>query len=112
MGVHLLNICVDIPNTTTPININKDLSFNDQESIVEFFFEKVLGYEDTFEEYDDNDTEDNKENTDFNIKLVTTDGSLCAIKYILLKTAKQQFPKHTPLVINKSKQLETPPPRA
>ena len=33
----------------------EDLSFNDQESLIELIVEKVLGYEDAIPEYDDSD---------------------------------------------------------
>ena len=54
MAMYLLNICVDLPDQL-PSNIPEDLSFNDQESMIEIFIEQVLGYEDAIPEHDDND---------------------------------------------------------
>jgi len=56
MALYIFNICVDAPDSL-PNNIPEDLSFNDQESIIEILIEKVLGFEEAIPEYDDNDTE-------------------------------------------------------
>lgn len=59
MAFYLLNISVDtrdFQNNAIP----EDLSFNDQESIVELLVERVLGYEDAFIEYDDLDPEESQ----------------------------------------------------
>lgn len=63
MGLYLLNISV---GTTDPDTA--DLTFNNQESIIEIVVEKILGYENAIKEYDDNDTEDHnkKENVKIN----------------------------------------------
>ena len=57
MSLYLLNISVDSPDYFSN-SISEDLSFNDQESIVEIVVEQVLGYENAIKEYDDNDTEE------------------------------------------------------
>lgn len=56
-ALHLFNISVDIPDEHHEFHV-ENLSYNDQESIVEFFVEKILGYENAFEEKDDVDHED------------------------------------------------------
>lgn len=62
MGLYLLNVSVDTADPY-PEYIPEDLSFNDQESIIEIIVEQVLGYDNAFKEYDDHDTEDhNKKN--------------------------------------------------
>lgn len=55
MCFYMLNLSVDAPD---PIqhNSTQDLSFNDQESIIELLVEKVLGFESAIVEFDDNDT--------------------------------------------------------
>lgn len=64
MGIYLLNISVDADDPH-PQNILEDLTYNDQESIIEIFVEKILGFENAIEEYDDHDTEDhNTKNID------------------------------------------------
>lgn len=57
MGFYMLNISIDTTDPT-PSYLPEDLSFNDQESIVELVVEQFLGYQDSIAEYDDNDTED------------------------------------------------------
>lgn len=60
LALHLINISIDSPDLQ-PSNIPEDLTFNDQESIVEFVIETLLGFENAIAEYDDPDTE--KQNT-------------------------------------------------
>jgi hypothetical protein len=59
MAFYLLNISVDTPylfQNKQPAN----LTFNDQESIIEVLFEKVLGFENAIPENDDTDSEQKK----------------------------------------------------
>ena len=58
MACYMLNICVDLPDAL-PNHIPEDLSYNDQESIIELILEKVLGYEDAIPEHEDNDPDQN-----------------------------------------------------
>lgn len=61
LALHFLNISIDNPDPK-PNQIPEDLSFNDQESIIEFILEKILGWENAIAEYDDPDAdEENKE---------------------------------------------------
>ncbi|MFD2891024.1 hypothetical protein ACFS5J_03240 [Flavobacterium chuncheonense] len=69
MGLYLLNISVDVADPN-PEHIPEDLSFNDQESIVELVVEKVLGFEDAIQEYDDHDTEDHNKQKNIKIDLL------------------------------------------
>jgi len=52
-----LNISVDTPDRSADF-YQENLSYNDQESMVEIFIEKILGFQNTFEEYDDVDHEE------------------------------------------------------
>lgn len=70
MGVYLLNISVDTVDPT-PEYIAEDLSFNDQESIVEIVVEKFLGYTNLIKEYDDHDTEDHNKEKNTEVDLLT-----------------------------------------
>lgn len=58
MGLYLINICVDHEDPN-PEGVPEDLSYNDQESIVEIVVEQIFGYENSLKEYDDPDTDDN-----------------------------------------------------
>ncbi len=68
MGFYMLNLVAD---TTDPFpqNISENLSYNDQESIIEIFVEKILGYENAITEQEDSDTEEHnlKKNLKFEI---------------------------------------------
>jgi len=57
LAVYLFNISVDIPDRKSE-SFRENLTYNDQESFVEFFVEKILGYENAFPEYDDVDREE------------------------------------------------------
>jgi hypothetical protein len=57
MALHFFNMSIDSPDRD-PNSIPEDLSFNDIESITEFFAEVVLGWQDAFSEHDEADSED------------------------------------------------------
>ncbi len=52
--LHVLNCSVDIPDPKGQ-QVTENLSFNDQESIVEIVVEKMLGFGNVIAEYDDVD---------------------------------------------------------
>jgi hypothetical protein len=54
MAVVFLNGVVDPPDLYSDA-VAEDLSYNEMESVLEVFVERVLQYEDFFEEYDDDD---------------------------------------------------------
>ena len=111
MGFYLLNINVDAADPN-PQNIPEDLTFNDQESIIEIVVEKVLGFENAIEEYDDHDTEDHngKNNIDkvdltIHFSFIFTNSS--SDYYI-------QRQRHADFEVNLTKgffQLHNPPPQ-
>lgn len=55
LAAYLLNISVDAPDVLS--NKTEDLTFNDQESVIEIVVEKILDFENSIQELDDNDTE-------------------------------------------------------
>ena len=63
---HLLNISIDNPDPQ-PAHIPEDLTYNDQESILELVLETLLDFEEAIPESDDPDTEDTgkQQNTGF-----------------------------------------------
>lgn len=110
MGLYLLNISVDTADPN-PDHIPEDLSFNDQESIVEIIVEQVLGYENAIKEYDDPDSEDhNKKDTvkiDFLVHQTNANQDF-----------QNQFTKKNKLYIdykarlkNVIKEIDSPPPK-
>jgi len=54
MGLFFLNISIDAIDPS-PNHVPEDLSFNEQESLVEFVVETLLGFGDAIAEYDDQD---------------------------------------------------------
>ncbi len=109
MGLYLLNISVDSPDPN-PESIPEDLSINDQESIIEIVLEKILGYEDAIEEYDDNDTEDHNK-TNVKIDLIDSYTADYLIKQSIVEMTIQKFPDFNAFLTNGFHQLDTPPPK-
>ncbi|KIX22729.1 hypothetical protein SY27_02610 [Flavobacterium sp. 316] len=69
LALHLLNVSIDNPDPN-PNHIPEDLTYNEQESIVEFVIEKLLGFENAIAEYDDPDTEEHSKKKTINIDWV------------------------------------------
>lgn len=57
MALHLLNISIDTPDTAPP-GLAEDLTYNKQESILEFLLEKVFLQDNIIAEYDECDTDE------------------------------------------------------
>lgn len=110
MGLFLLNMSVDIEDPN-PEHIPEDLSINDQESIIEFFVEQVLGYEDAFNEYDDHDTEDHNKKTNVNIDLLNNYITDCTFMQSILVINKQTFCGYHPPLSKGFQKLDIPPPK-
>lgn len=111
MGLYFLNISVDATDPN-PEYIPEDLTFNDQESIIEFILEKVLGYEDAIQEYDDYDSEDH--NTKKNSKidfLVYLDSDNEAKSHFWLTEKKNNFLDYSSHLANGFKEIDSPPPK-
>lgn len=68
MSFYLLNISVDVADPN-PQHIAEDLTYNDQESIIELFVEQVLGYENAINEYDEHDHENHNKKKNVTIDL-------------------------------------------
>lgn len=110
LGIHLFNISIDIP-LLTPINHSQELSFNNQDSIVEFLLEKVLGFENAIEEQESNETDDCKPKNNLNIELIAARGAFFKTKLLRLKETKHKFHELIPQVTDGHIQLDTPPPK-
>ena len=108
MGVYFLNISVD---TAEPISVSEDLSFNDQESIVEIVVEKILGFENAFQEYDDHDMEDQNTNNHVKIDLVVPFFNNLNTTDLVVGTEKKQLFDFDTLLKSEFLQIDTPPPK-
>lgn len=110
MALFMLNVSVDTADPH-PNHIPEDLSFNDQESIIEILIEKVLGFEDAIKEYDDHDTDDQEKKSrvqsDFHIpalqRIATAEGDA---------SSGMRCWRHSDSALAEGvSQLDTPPPK-
>lgn len=112
MALHIFNISVDTVDPT-PHHVAEDLSFNDQESIVEIFVEQVLGYEDAIKEYDDNDIEANNSKKSQKVQLSTVvfqyPPSFFTLQMDLVE--KKFCLEYEAQLLKGFKQISIPPPR-
>lgn len=110
MVLYLLNISVDTADPN-PEHIPEDLSFNDQESIVEIVVEKVLGFEDAIKEYDDHDTEDH--NKQKNIKIDLSVHVIKADKFAHNQIDERKEPcfDYVARLTNGFNEIDSPPPK-
>lgn len=110
LGLYLLNISVDSADPN-PQHVPEDLTFNDQESIIEFIVEQVLGYEDLIKEYDDHDSEDVNKKNNFKLTFlapalpVAPDAPEPAVK------TKKTSPTHTAWLVSAFTEVASPPPK-
>jgi len=111
MGLYLFNISVDTADPN-PEHIPEDLSFNDQESIVEIILEQVLGFEDSIKEYDDHDTEDYQKKKSAKIDVLVQ--LHIDNKNLLQGTGQKRvpFPYLKAQLISRFKEVDSPPPKA
>ncbi len=110
MGLYLLNLSIDTDDIH-PKMVADNVFFNDQETIVEFVVEKILGYEDAFDEYDDFENEDHTMKKSVKIDFIIQNKNNYSNK-------KSFFEKRNLLVSNQSFALlkgnylvDTPPPQ-
>ncbi|WP_299097071.1 hypothetical protein [Winogradskyella sp.] len=110
IGLYLLNISID-PADPNPEHIPEDLTFNDQESIIEIVLEKVLGYEDAIKEYDDYDTEDHNTKTNVKIDLATHYIVNNNLNQSFVEIKKHKFPEYKTNLTKGFQKLDIPPPK-
>ena len=110
MGLYLLNISVDTADPN-PEHVPEDLSFNDQESIVEIVVEKVLGFEDAIKEYDDHDTEDHNKKKNVKIDLLVHAIKADKIDHNQFFERKKLFSDYEARLTKGFNELDSPPPK-
>lgn len=109
IALYLLNISADTRDSSLS-HLPEDLSINDQESIIEIFVEKVLGYKNEIKEYDDPD------NGDYNKKKSSKiDLSICCLaSYLMvhyLPTNKRYCFISSNRLIKPLIEVDSPPPK-
>jgi hypothetical protein len=110
MSLYLLNISVDSADHNSQ-NIPKNLTINDQESIVEIFVEQVLGYENAIKEHDENHSEDHNKKTITKIDLIVPYLIDSTINQSFIKAKRQKFPAFRACLTNSINTLDPPPPK-
>lgn len=110
MGIYLLNFSVDTEDSH-PNCVSENLSFNDQESIVEIFIEKVLGFENYIEEYDDNDSEDYHAKSITKINFITHTNPKEKTELLGTTVTKLGFYFRNGCIKNGFQKIATPPPQ-
>lgn len=110
MGLYFLNISVDVADPH-PEHVMEDLSYNDQESIIELVVEKVMGVEDCFPEYDDHDMEDHNKRTSVKLVLALHYLSKIHIQHSSDVTARTKFAYLHTFWDNAFVNLDIPPPK-
>lgn len=110
MGLYLLNISVDTADPS-PAHIPEDLSFNDQESIVEIVIEKILGFENAIKEYDDHDTEDHNKKKNVEVDLLVDVIKVNKIDPNQFIERKKRFPNYEARLTKGFSKLDSPPPK-
>jgi hypothetical protein len=111
MGLYLLNISVDKADPE-PEYIPEDLSFNDQESIVEIVVEKVLGFENAIKEYDDHDTEQHNKKKNVKIDLLQCTKLINGIHHHTSLGEKELFPDSEANLMSGFAEIDSPPPKS
>ena len=110
MAALLLNLSVDAPDFL-PRHVAEDLAHNEQESIAEWVVEKLLGYEQAFPEYDDDDQDERS--SDLTVKLEATLPARLAWEPhppVDLRTAVP-YPPYAFLLATRTRDVLAPPPR-
>jgi len=110
MALYLLNISVDSADPN-PENIPENLSFNDQESIIEIVVEQILGYDNTIKEYDDRDAEDYNKKSNIKIDILPFQTFISISSPSFIESKKQKFRDHYAFLTKGFQQLSTPPPK-
>jgi len=110
LGLYLLNISVDTADPH-PEHIPEDLSINDQESIVEIVVEKVLGFEDAIEEYDDHDTEDHNKEKSLKIDLLVYLFPATKIDPNQVDEREKAYSHHDAGLTKGFSKIDSPPPK-
>lgn len=109
MSLYLLNISVDAIDPEARY-IPEDLSYNDQESIVEIIVEKVLGYDNAIKEFDDKDSDEQNQKTTLSMELFCAKTDSIVNHKLHIIQPLHKFKRYsTKLSLGYSK-VDTPPP--
>ena len=108
MALYMLNISIDSPDGHSN-SVAEDLSYNEQESIIELIIEKVLGYEDAISEYDDTDQNTNQKKV-FSIEIFILTHFELPLNKIFYNKKNKISSKLSFLILQKHIEIHSPPP--
>lgn len=109
MAMYFLNICVDASDIHHNA-IPEDLSYNEQESIIELVVEKVFDLGDVFQEQDDEDPEDYSKKGISKLDLSFLKLEFSTQIFGVFSTSKNNFTVRKSFFSEPHYQLEKPPP--
>lgn len=110
MSLYLLNCCVDSPDVQSNY-FPENLTYNDQESVIEIIVEKVLGFEHAIPEYDDTDTNENilgKSAFKLDLFVLPSMHFYLNQKFLILKNL--DLAGQNPIILIPFFEINTPPP--
>jgi hypothetical protein len=110
VAFYLLNISVDSADPA-PEHIPEDLSFNDQESIIELVIEHILGFENAIKEYDDNDHGDLTKKKFSNIDLLNLSRAASTVTNSFVKSTKSHKSIYLIFAEDTFIDVDSPPPK-
>jgi hypothetical protein len=109
LALFLLNTSIDTVDPY-PEYIAEDLSYNDQESIVELVLETFLGFEDAIAEYDDHDNDDQTKKKHTSIEVIALPDVLQRSAFLNVLIEKQVLRSFNALTLLGYREVSSPPP--
>lgn len=112
MALYILNLSADTQDFHGRL-VKEDLTFNDQESLIEFVVEEIIGLDEVFKEYDDPDSEDGSKK--LNIKNLNYIPPFLVLNFqendepFVLK--KNRIPSNLHVLSNDFCKIQLPPPK-
>lgn len=110
MGLYILNISIDAADPTSNY-LPEDLSYNDQESIIEIVVEQLLGFENAIREYDDHDKEEHRDGSSQQLELTIQSCYLKRLQSNQLFISNRLFPPFKFVLTTRFTRLSSPPPQ-
>ena len=111
MAVFLLNLSVDAPDPF-PSFLPEDLTHNEQESITELIVEQLLGFDNAFVEYDDDDNEERNSKLTLKLDVVLPSASLPDRLLLRTRYERSPYPPYLRWPYPRYGEVAAPPPRS
>ncbi|WKK84097.2 hypothetical protein QYS48_17985 [Marivirga arenosa] len=109
MSLYLLNISVDAVDPEASY-IPEDLSYNEQESVVEIIIEKVLGYDNAIKEFDDKDSDEQNQKTTISLDLFCAKNESFVSHNLCIIQPLNNFKRYSTKLSLGYNKVDTPPP--